>query len=433
MSVVVRPMFFLRAGLDTHLYLMERLSNMQNHPKILVWTWTEPDQPSGSPAVLAAILRKIPDGRAEIVCEGNRPVATRRNINLRHPITRLQFHRRVWPFRRGYRIQRFVRYAGALLLVLYGLWRVLRFRPDCLFTIYFNDLWILSSYCLSKLTGLPLILYVHDPYLEAAEHRGGAMARLARWLEPRSLRHGHVLVLYDSLRRHYAERYGIDALVVRHIVTHTRRRYTFRPLVGRVVTIGFAGGIYDNNRLLLQQLAEACKQDHRIYLRIWTNAAPSVLEEVGLGGDRITINFESDYDRLLDGLSKCDLLYLPLAFADTPALPADSLRYVLPTKAVDYLLAGPPILVHCPAEYETSRFFAEYRASYQLNSDVPNALSNWLSDWMEGKYDPIEEECVRRALDAFSPEQNIDRLGEFIRQVCSPGFSERWSEAKELV
>lgn len=392
---------------------------MHKHPKILFWTWTEPDKPSGSPAVLAALLAAIPSGKGEVVCENNTPEGKRRKIASKHPITRLRFHRRLWPFNRGYRIRQLVKYLGVVLMVLYGLRRVYKTRPDCLFTVYYDDLWILSSFVLSKITGVPIIYYVHDPYYEAAFHRGGLTARLAKWLEPRSLRHGHVMALYGSLRDHYAEKYNVHAAVVRQIAVVSRpTNINNRTRVGtKEVTVGFAGAIYDNNRSLLKMLAQCCRETP-IRLKIWTGTTTNVIDELGLDRERVAITFERNYHRLIEELAECDLLYLPLAFTDTPTLPIESLRYVLPTKAVDYLSAGPPILVHCPASYETSRFFAEYGAGYQLNDDAPNALKEWILNWLSGGIAPIEESNLLRAVGAFAREKNLTIFRKFVENAC---------------
>lgn len=387
-------------------------------PKILFWSWTEPDKPSGSPAILLEILRSIPKGRAEIVCERNCPDNMRKNVDLVHPITRLSAHRKMWPFSRGYRFQRYFVYMGVIILLLYGLFKIIKNRPDFIFTIYFNDKWILSSYLLSKLTGIPIIYYVHDPYLESAVNRQEPAPKLANWLEPLSLQHGQVIVLYESLRRHYLKKYDIESVVVRHITPKIRN--TYKPSKKNdLVTIGFAGMIYDNNKILMKKLGLTCRRMPNLRLRIFTAANSSVLEEIGLYGDRIKVEYIQNYEELLDSLSKCDLLYLPLAFPDETSLllPESALKYVLPTKAIDYLLAGPPILVHCPKDYETSRFFVKYCAGFQLNSNRLRDINQWIENWQDKGKESIDEKNVLQALDTFSAEKNFTILENMFSNI----------------
>ena len=115
---------------------------------------------------------------------------------------------------------------------------------------------------------------------------------------------------------------------------------------------------------------------------------------MGIAGEGVEIGFEADYDRLLQRLSECDLLYLPLAFEDTGSLTTDALQYSFPTKSLDYLLAGPPILVHCPAEFELSRFFRERECAHVLNDG---------GHWAAGGLAGVLGEGLNAQPDAASP------------------------------
>ena len=357
----------------------------------------------------------VPPGKALIVCDGQTPSGYRTNRAPTHPIKRVNFHSEHGPFRGR------ARYGALPFYIGYGLWQVLRFRPKVLFTIYFNDLWILSSLVLSKLTRIPVVYYIIDPYLESASYAGGFQGWLAQRLEPVSLRHGHVLVFNQKLRQHYAKEYGIEPPVARQINRSHRRTvsHVSTPPPNGPAVIGFVGSIYDNNESLLRQLAQVGAQDTRIHLRLWTNATPSQLHKLGLTGDRVTVKFEPDYERLVEDLSACHLLYLPLAFGDTPTIPSSAVSCFVPTKVIDYLLSGPPILLHCPAGYEIARLLGDHGAAYELNSDRPKALANWISAWIEGKYEPIPEQAMRSVLEEFSAQRNGSVIEGFLREVSS--------------
>jgi glycosyltransferase involved in cell wall biosynthesis len=386
-------------------------------PRMLVWMWSEPDKPSGSPAIMAELLRRVPAGRAEVVCEDQTPPEKRRDVRLPHPVRRLRTHRYTWPFSRGDRVRRVTRYLDVPALLATGWWRIRSFEPDCLVHVVFEDRWILTAYLLSRATGTPLVIYAHDPYLELARKHGGLERRLAEWLEPRLMGHAHVAALYGSLRDVYRERYGRDSVVVRNIAASKRRP---RRAGGKRI-IGFAGAIYDNNAELLEQLGRAVDADERLELRLWTSATPERLAALGLSGPRVSVRFESNYEKLLDALGGCDLLYLPLTFHDTPSMPRASLEVVLPTKCVDYLLAGPDILVHAPADYEMSRFFEEHGAGHLLRDDGPRALADWLGRWAEGAVPELAEERVEAAVAEFDPERNWDRFLQVLKAATSEG------------
>ena len=386
-------------------------------PKVLVWSWSSPYVPSGSPAVLAAVLQRIPPGRCEVVCEA-RYGKRRRSLKFSHPITETRILRCFWPLPVGSRPMQISRYLAVPLLLLYGLYRSWRFRPDCLFTIHFNSVWLLTSYWLSKLTGVPVVYWAHDPYLDSAEFRGGIEGVIARWLAPRSLRHGTVVALYPSLAEHYNRSFGITSRVVRHVLnSYAGNTWQRQHRQGSALVIGFSGTIYDNNRSLIEHLVAAVKHLPDIELRMFTDADKEVQRGLGLPLPNVKVTFLRDPQKLHHELSDCDLLYLPLAFSDTPTLPSASLRYVLPTKAIDYLQTGVEILVHCPSDYETSRFFSECAAAHLLGESGTEHLRKWLIAWRQGQLPAISPAAVALALKEFIPDQNCEKLFGIFRQA----------------
>ena len=395
----------------------------REHPRILVWTWTEPDKPSGSPAILREILRRIPGGRVEVVCQKNTTAERRLPIAWAHPIRRVAFHRWLRLFPRRLRIRSLARYLFVLqCMLLYGLLRIRMWKPDCIYSIYMNDLWILSGYLLSRLTRIPIVYYVHDPYRERAEFSKGLSRWIATWLEPRALRHGHILVLSESLRERYLEQYGIEATVVRQLAGPpiAKRSAKGVPQHPPQLVIGFSGLVYANNHNQLRDLAEVCKRSECLRLRIWTGTRKSDLAEYGLLDETVCVEFEKDNHRLITKLAECHLLYLPLAFGGPGELPKSSLRYALPTKAVDYLRARVPILVHCPADYELARFFSRYQAAYHLAENSLKALEQWFKQWRENRLEPIQDAAMEAALEAFCPERNFQIHYQFLWDVSYP-------------
>jgi glycosyltransferase involved in cell wall biosynthesis len=339
-----------------------------------------------------------------------------------HPVTRVRFVRWMQIVTSRIGAVHFIDYAAIPVLFFYGVWRILRFRPSCIFTIYFNDIWIATAYLLSKATGLPLILYVHDPFLEPAEYAGGIRALFARWLEPRAIRRCYLIALTESLGEHYQSRYGVPVVTLPNLARGdffaSAPHQTKEDCDGKL-TIGFAGCIYDNNLALLQKLASVVRKDESLTLTLFTPLEQKTLEAFKLTGPRISYTFVKDANALIESLAACDLLYLPLCFTNTPSLPRESLQYVLPTKTVDYLLAGCPVLVHCPADFETARFFGTTGAGYVLSSDDEGDLHRCLIDLKSGAGLSISPEGRQRALAYFAPEANRAKFLKYLRAATS--------------
>ena len=390
-----------------------------DYPKILNWSWREPNKPTGAGIILYEILKRIPEGKVETVCEDyKRDKNLSRNTKLNHPVRRLQIEKFIWPFSRGYRIWAVIRPFSVIIMVIYGLYKIFRFKPECIFSIYYRDVWIWSSYILSLITRLPLVYYVLDIFIIDKSNGGLLISRLMKWLEPRILKHATVLVLTEGMSKYYYEQYGFTFKVLRHPAMHKQlEKNRSNKTTAEYKTIGYAGEIYNNVNKLLFDLLDAIDECEDIRLRLWTGSEPSKLAELGLTGKNIAISFEPNHDRLLLELSNCDLLYVPLNFANDTKI-YSLLKRAFPTKTIDYLIAGPDILVHCPREYELFQFFSHYNAGYLLDKPGVNILKDWLYRWSHGEMEPIPNENKLKALDQFDPDRHARTIYNIFRNVC---------------
>ena len=388
-------------------------------PRVLFLCAAEPDVASGTPVIVCDLLAHFPDADAELLCEHKFHVAQRRKISLRHRVRKIYFPNCLWPFRRGSRVRDLLVYVGLPWLVVAGWWRICRFRPTCLVAIYYRIPWIITAYLLSRLSRVPLIVYVHDTVRENFDGSSGLKKHFVAWLEEKVLRGSRVMVLHPYLADHYQQRYGLQCTVLRQIVWHELLPDSPKKESRVPLTIGFAGAIYDNNSRQLTELAAIVEADPRLRLNIWTAAPVDRLTELGIKGDRVQVGFEDNYERLLKCLAGCDLLYLPLAFADSGLLTTDALQYAFPTKSLDYLLAGPPILVHCPRTFELSRFFSDHGCAQVLNDGEPVALQQWFEAWLAGQVVAIDSAARSRAVQVFSPQENRRLLWEVMAEVSA--------------
>ena len=170
-------------------------------------------------------------------------------------------------------------------------------------------------------------------------------------------------------------------------------------------------------------------------MKIWSDASAEQLAQSGIVGDRLEVGYESNYERLLAQLAGCDLLYLPLAFHDSTSVTTESLQYAFPTKSLDYLVCGIPILVHCPSNFELSRFFTDQECAYVVNDNKPAAIASWLNQWLNGDMPALHEGKRRAALGMFSQEENKQLLWEAIakcRRDRSQSTRDRGHQRKEM-
>jgi hypothetical protein len=285
-------------------------------------------------------------------------------------------------------------------------------QPDCILTIAFDDFWMASSALLGRATRTPVVFYAHDAFLDSAV--GGVGRRVRSVIERECYANHTVVCLCDSLAELYEARYRLRPVVVRHPMTRPQDRLPPSPRIQNDV-VGFAGAIYDNN---VQQIIDLVRATAANGMRVhlWTDAHETRLRSTGILGDHVSVGFEKDRTALLTRLSECGLLYLPLAFEGTKSLPSQALQHAMPTKAVDYLIAGRPILVHAPEHFEVSRFMVGKGAGHSLTER--EGVSAWLSRWRAGAIPALAQSGVSDAFTAFDAQTNAKAFESCLRSVA---------------
>ncbi len=338
---------------------------------------------------------------------------------IEHPIRKYRLHARLWPFRRGNRIRTRLARLGLPVLVAQLVGHIRRFKADCLFAIYARPHWILATWLASRITGVPLVYHIHDAFLEQSER----LKRSAyyRWLEKKTLTTSRVLALDEHMAEHYERRYGIKCTILRHIVRRPpmparRSRDRQGAPADRETLIGFAGAIYDSNSRELAELCRIVNDDPKLRLRVRTGSRPHELERLRINGPRVEVGFAPNYDRLLEDLAECDLLYLPLHFSAGATAAAGAMELSLPTKIFDYLLTGVPILAHCPEGFALAAFFRRHPCAYVLNESGADAVKQWLAGWRAGSLPPLDDALRLRTLAMYSADQNKRTLMQVVTE-----------------
>lgn len=348
------------------------------------WSLSGPRESSGTPQILESLLDYFSGPEATVLCRTPDRRVALRDISLPHDYREWSLGARVWPFARGSRVRDAIDSFGFPALVLWGLRLAVAKSATIHVAVFRRPAWALAPMLVGALTRRPVLFYLHDGVALACPPNRRVKRALLFALERLLLGRRRVLALTDELADYLRDQHQCETKVLRHRASRNpiqpkRRR---RAPHGRT-SIGFAGAVYDNNVTNLQWLAATTRQRNDLELELFSRESLASLQRSGVFSPRMTATFEPCYDTLLERMSKCDLLYLPLSFSETDALGGAALRVAFPTKAIDYLLAGPPILVHAPADTAVSRFFLRNRAGFCLTRAGAGALSEWLDIWLK--------------------------------------------------
>ncbi len=235
--------------------------------------------------------------------------------------------------------------------------------------------------------GLPLLTLVWDTpehILGQLGHLGPSRAHIKRGFDRALVRSHGVAVMSEAMRDRYASEYG-----ARCVILHQPIEPDWLPphiqdeRAGGDLVIGFAGS--DTARPEMLMLLSALDrmqwqlQGRQVILRVFG------LRFVCEGRVPRRIDYRGYLPEIADvvqGLSDCDLLFLPQPFA---AEAESFTRYSFPTKLTTYLAARRPILLFAPKYSALASFFEHNEVPQLCNQSEETALSHGLRALVENR------------------------------------------------
>jgi hypothetical protein len=201
----------------------------------------------------------------------------------------------------------------------------------------------LANKCADSLK-LNFVPYLHDTIAEGLSHT--AYKNLAKKLQKNIFENkGKLLVMSDGMKELYEKKYGIKSTPIRHSYPefHESSKFETHNIENKIF---WGGEIYSINKNSFNRINNArlgCSLEMEIASRI----TESNLKILGISTEKLEINLYSR-KAYINGLRKKGFLLLALDWPDESVVHQDELATIFPTKTVEYLAAGRPIIVHCP-------------------------------------------------------------------------------------
>jgi glycosyltransferase involved in cell wall biosynthesis len=295
-----------------------------------------PPQIGGTSSVLYELLRHFPPESLVLATRKMAPDETSDDRVLQVSTIRVS-HPWMGPLRA----------AGMIVDVVRHLKR-LRKRPRNIFAVFPSIDFLLVSLGLSRLLDVPVYVYLNDCLEEVAVSRRDIfLTRLAAGAVFGQA--AKVYAMSELMERYYKEK-GIKTEALPHCIDVSKIRHPNDRADSTSIRIGFAGEVYQTNDSALADLAKAKEilQDKvELHFALGRKSRKS-LGKLGVLDSIDSVSTYGTYDELLDFLSTCDILFVPMNFE---SIFSKDLKTIFPTKVTDYWLAQRPILVYGPKEY----------------------------------------------------------------------------------
>ncbi len=274
---------------------------------------------------------------------------------------------------------------------------------------------------------VPWVAYLHD--MLAEPYHGSKYEPLAEDVQRRMFRSARaILVTGQGMADLYRAKYSVECVPLEIGYCEPFAVSLLpRPIGPPYAFMG--GSIYNVNDKATTRIIEGAEQAG-VRFRLATAADWKALASAGImprpGIEKHHFLVRKEY---LESLRNQHILAVVLNWPDETATPEDELATAFPTKVVEYLASGQPILVHCPENYFLARFFLEHECGAIVSTRdvtaIAAAIRSLLSDSKE--QDRMRANALRAAR-MFS----IDRISLKLRQVLQDAFQREGRESSRL-
>jgi glycosyltransferase involved in cell wall biosynthesis len=295
------------------------------------------------------------------------------------------------------------------------LWRCLRLvrrhRVESILVVFPDEEFLLVAYLCARIARRRLVAYFHNTYLE---DRHGLYKVFARWLQTRIFASAdHVFVMSEGMSELYREYYpNLKQTPLVHSFNDPIPTCAVPQAVGSPMKVVLSGNVNASCVDAATRLGEAVASCPDTRLTIYSGTDRNHLKSIGLLRDGAEC-FMVSREELLPRLGEADFLILPHGF--TGSRSQEEYRTIFPTKTIEYLISGRPILAHSPPDCFLTRFLRTNECALIVDKPDVHALREAM-ERLRTDY-PLRRRLVENALKTARQFQAAEVAAELRRWI----------------
>jgi len=299
------------------------------------------------------------------------------------------------------------------LSILTGLLLNKRGEFNCLLAVYPYEYDLYAAYVLRKITGKPLIIYMHDLFSEV--RKDAWLYCIWKSIERRIFSSASAVIVTNERFRNYYLKRGVAKVIVltscidlneENQQATSQRLSLTRP--GKKLRIVFTGLVYKANEDAILCFLNAAEKVKDVEVVFATTSKKDYLKDVSIG----FLPKKACYDLQRNA----DVLFLPLSFNNSYP---EEIECAFPTKALEYLAAGRPILAIVPK----GTFSEEFVKKNEIGIVVTELSEQKIIDAIERLRDKetrkVFSENAFRAAPLYDARIQARRLYAIVQNVVS--------------
>lgn len=261
-----------------------------------------------------------------------------------------------------------------------------------IFVLYPHEVFLLIAYLASLLTGKDLYVYLHNTYLE---NRFSAFRPLHAWFQKKVFKRAkHLFVMSEGMVQLYSRIYPEINKCSALVHTFNERIPEYSPTVLKEnINFYFSGNVNQTCKEAAIRLFNSITSVPSHSITVSPASQKLTLEEFGINTKQIQFISVSRKD-LVSEINKADIVLLPHGF--TGKLSQDEYDTIFPTKTIEYLICGKPILMHGPRESFITQFMIQNNCAYVVSEPDPLKISEAIDALISSE--SLRKELVTNAL-----------------------------------
>ena len=247
-----------------------------------------------------------------------------------------------------------------------GVKLVNKLKPSCIIGIYPTIASLDVSVRVAERTGVRYFPYLHDTVFEGLAHSQFSEKALNTQNKVFEIAH-KIITMSEGMSNYYSEEYNLKT----YPLEHTYPEKVLKDPNFKRNNIAFWGGeVYSINEISFERVQIALRELNTI-LTI-TSLSPLKVKNTS----NIQKTFFPKRAQYINAVNCHGILILAINWPEESKVHEAELSTIFPTKTVEYLASGGPILVHCPEHYFLAQFFIKHKCGLVVSSRDKDNLNS---------------------------------------------------------
>lgn len=325
---------------------------------------------SGSGVVAKNFMNYFSNNEMIFLCEKNNEI-TKHNSQVHY------FNPFPIDFSRG---KRFVRWQKWFLLnSLINKITILVSKEKChsIICFYPDEFYLIASSIVAKKNSIPFYPYFHNLYYE---NKKGISAIFAKIIQKKLFNQAPwVYLISEGLLSEISHKYpNINFRVLLHTTEIQDKLLENKKIKKEFTQISFLGNVNNSNKDALSFFLNSVNAIDEIRVNLITSQPMNILKKESLLKNNVFVKANLSDNEVINELESSDLLILPHGFSGS--LSNSEYRSSFPTKTIDYLKSGTPILALIPDYSYLNDFLSKNQCAFCITSKNKQAIFSVIND-----------------------------------------------------